>query len=487
MKDIKGVDVKVLYDVIIAGAGVIGSALARELSRYQLSVCVLEKENDVAMGATKANSGIIHGGFDPEPGTLKAKMNVEGVPLIYKAAKELNVPFRQCGSIVCAFNEQEANTVKDLYDRGVINGVEGMKLLNKEEVLAIEPALSVNICLALLIPSAGIICPYKLAIAAMGNAMDNGATLIRNFNIDKVIRNDGAFEITSVDGKTVEGKFFINCAGAHSDVIAEKAGDKFFTIIPRNGEYLLLDKTEGATVHHTIFQVPGAEGKGILVSPTVDGNLLTGPTAEVSCSPDANIITQAGISKVVNQARKSVPGVNFRQTITSFAGIRASEKNSDFIIKASDSVAGLIHVAAIDSPGLTSCFAIAQYVINILKDNNLTLTEKEYWNPVRENTDAFREMSYEQKDEYIKEHPEYGKIVCRCEGVSEGEILDAIKRNPRALDVDSVKRRTRAGMGRCQAGFCMPYVMELIARENNVALEEVTKKGNGSYIVTGRI
>lgn len=487
MKDKKGEDVKVLYDVIVVGAGVIGSALARELSKYQLSVCVLEKENDVAMGATKANSGIIHGGFDPEPGTLKAKMNVAGVPLIYKAAKELNVPFKQCGSMVCAFSDQEAETVRELYNRGLMNGVEGMQLLNKEEALAIEPMLSTNLCLALLVPSAGIICPYKLAIAAMGNAMDNGTVLIRNFNIDKIEKNDNCFEVTSADGKNVKGRFLINCAGSYSDVIARKAGDDFFTIIPRNGEYLLLDKTEGNTVSRTIFQVPGVEGKGILVSPTVDGNLLTGPTAVAVDSPESNNITQNGIAKVIQQAKKSVPNVNFRQVITSFAGVRASEKNADFIIKASENIEGLVHAAAIDSPGLTSCFAIAQYVIDILKENGLTLIKKDNWDPIRENTDAFREMSYEEKDSYIKEHPEYGKIVCRCEGVSEGEILDAIKRNPRAFDVDSVKRRTRAGMGRCQGGFCMPYVMELIARENNVALEEVTKKGSGSYIVTGKI
>ncbi len=476
-----------LYDVIIVGAGVTGSALARELSKYKISVCVLEKENDVAMGATKANSGIIHGGFDPKPDTLKAKMNVRGVDLIYKAADELNVPYKKCGSIVCAFNEEEAQTIDELYSRGIQNGVEGMQILSAKEALALEPELSGDIYRALLVPSAGIICPYRLAIAAMGNAMDNGVCLKRNFNIDTIEKTGDFFTITSCTGEKVTGRFFINCAGAYSDIIAKKAGDDFFAIMPRNGEYLLLDRTEGATVSHTIFTVPNKDSKGILVSPTVDGNLLTGPTAEQVESPEMNNITQNGIDKVIKSARRSVPNGNFRQVITSFAGIRSSEKNGDFIIEASKKVAGLIHVAAIDSPGLTSCFAIAEYVIRLLKENDLTLKEKADWNPIRENTDAFREMSYEDKDLFIKEHPEYGKIVCRCEGVSEGEILDAIRRNPGALDVDSVKRRTRAGMGRCQGGFCMPYVMALIARERNIPFEEVTKKGNDSYIAIGKI
>ena len=475
-----------VYDVIIAGAGVIGGMVARELSKYQLSVCLLEKENDVAMGASKANSGIVHGGFDPEPETLKAKLNVAGVEMLYNAADELNVPYKRNGSLVCAFGAEEEPAVHELYERGLINGVKEMKILSGSEAREIEPRLSEACTLALLIPTAGIVCPYQLTLAAVGNAMDNGVELIRNFEITDIEHND-LFTVKSFKGETVQGKCFINCAGCYSDEIAQKAGDCSFDIIPRAGEYLLLDKTEGETVTHTIFQVPSKEGKGILVSPTADGNLLTGPTAAVVDTAENTEITQAGVDTVIKFAAKSVPSVQFRQVITSFAGVRSSEKNGDFIIEASKKVSGLINVAAIDSPGLTSCVAIARYVVDIMEECGVALTPKADWDGTRENTHAFREMNDDEKNEFIKKNPSYGKIICRCETISEGEILDAVRRNPKALDIDSVKRRTRAGMGRCQGGFCSPYVMKLIAKEQGIPMEQVTKKGEGSYIVTGKI
>ena len=475
-----------IYDVVIAGAGVVGGMIARELSKYKLSVCILEKENDVAMGASKANSGIVHGGFDPEPGTLKAKLNVAGVDMLYEAADQLNVPYKKNGSLVCAFGAEEEPAVHELYERGLINGVKEMKILSGDEARKIEPRLSEACTLALYIPTAGIVCPYQLTLSAIGNAMDNGVELIRNFEITDIEHTD-VFTVKSYNGHSVQGKYFINCAGCYSDEIATKAGDCSFNIIPRAGEYLLLDKTEGETVTHTIFQVPSKEGKGILVSPTADGNLLTGPTASVVETAENTEITQAGVDTVIKFAAKSVPSVQFRQVITSFAGVRSSEKNGDFIIEASKKVSGLVNVAAIDSPGLTSCVAIARYVVGILKDIGVTLSEKENWDGNRVNTHAFREMNDEEKDAFIKENPSYGKIVCRCETISEGEILDAIRRNPKALDIDSVKRRTRAGMGRCQGGFCSPYVMKLIAKEQGIPMEQVTKKGEGSYIAIGKI
>lgn len=475
-----------VYDVIIAGAGVIGGMLARELSKYKLSVCVLEKENDVAMGASKANSGIVHGGFDPEPHTLKAKLNVEGVEMLYKAADELNVPYKRNGSLVCAFGAEEEPAVQELFERGLVNGVKEMKILSGDEARAIEPRLSEKCTLALFVPTAGIVCPYQLTLAAIGNAMDNGVELVRNFEITDIEPTD-VFTVKSHKGHSVQGKYFINCAGCYSDEIAQKAGDCSFNIIPRAGEYLLLDKTEGETVSHTIFQVPSKEGKGILVSPTADGNLLTGPTAAVVETAENTEITQAGVDTVIKFAAKSVPSVQFRQVITSFAGVRSSEKNGDFIIEASKKIAGLINVAAIDSPGLTSCVAIARHVVGIMEEIGVSLVPKDNWNGKRENTHAFREMNDEEKNEFIKNNPSYGKIICRCEGISEGEILDAVRRNPKALDLDSVKRRTRAGMGRCQGGFCSPYVMKLIAKEQGIPMEQVTKKGEGSYIAIGKI
>lgn len=475
------------YDVLIIGAGVVGGMAARELSRYQLSVCLLEKENDVACGASRANSGIIHGGFDPEPGTLKAKLNTLGVPLLYEAAKQLHVPCKNNGSLVCAFSAEEEPVVQALYDRGAANGIGGMRILSGNEARAMEPNLSPAVTKALHIPSAGIICPYELTIASVGNAMDNGAALKRNFPVVSIQKEAGGYAVTSAGGGTVTGRYILNCAGGYSDKVAAMVGDDFFTIIPRAGEYLLLDKAEGTRVSHTIFQIPSAEGKGILVTPTVDGNLLTGPTAAKVADPESRDITPAGLEQVQRLAAKSVPSVSFRQVITSFTGVRASEKNGDFIIAPSKKAPGVIHVAAIDSPGLTCCVSIAKYAVELLKDSGLVLTEKDGWNGCREDPHAFRAMDDSAKDAYIRQNPDFGKIVCRCETVSEGEIRAAIRRNPGARDIDGVKRRTRSGMGRCQGGFCGPYVMALLAEELGIPMEAVTKNGGESCMLTGRI
>lgn len=472
------------YDVAIIGAGVVGAMAARELSRYDLKVCLLEKENDVAMGASRANSGIIHGGYDPIPGTMKAKMNTAGVPLLYEAAEELNVHYKNNGSFVCAFGEDENPAIDALYQRGLTNNIEKLQILTGDEARAMEPNLSEKVTRVLYIPTAGIICPYDLTIAAAGNAMDNGVELLRNFEATSIAEG---FVITAADGRSVECDYLLNCAGGFSDKVARMVGDDFFTIIPRAGEYMLLDKTEGSRVKHTIFQVPSKEGKGILVSPTVDGNLLTGPTALKVETPESVETTPDGLAMVSRLAAKSVPTVNFRQVITSFSGVRSSAHGDDFIIQVSSAAPKCVHTGAIDSPGLTSCVAIAKYAVELLEQQGLTLNKKEDWNGHRENTRAFREMTDEEKDAFIKENPDYGKIVCRCEQVSEGEIRAAIRRNPPAFDLDSVKRRTRSGMGRCQGGFCSPYVMRLIAEEQGMNMEDVTKSGPGSNPLTGKL
>lgn len=476
-----------MYDVVIVGAGVIGGMLARELSRYKLKVALLEKENDVAMAASRANSGIVHGGYDPVPGTLKAKLNSQGVELLFEAAKELHVPCKRNGSMVCAFSAEEEPLIHELYQQGQENNIPGLKILTGDEARALEPNLSTAVTKVLHVTNAGIVCPYDLTIAAIGNAMDNGVQLLRNFKVSSILRENGAFTVTSAANEQLQGKYLVNCAGGYSDAVARMAGDDFFTIIPRAGEYMLLDKAEGSRVSHTLFQCPTAEGKGILVSPTVDGNLLVGPTAKVVETPDSDDTTAAGLAEVERLAAKSVPSVNFRQVITSFTGVRASTKGGEFVLKASDSVPGLVHAGAIDSPGLTCCVSIAKYLTNILKEQGLSLEEKDCWNGEREDPHAFREMSDEEKNAYIREHPEYGKIVCRCETVTEGEIIHAIRSNPPAWDIDGVKRRTRSGMGRCQGGFCGPYVMELISKELGIPMEKVTKFGGNSYMVTGRI
>ncbi len=473
-----------IYDVLVIGAGVIGSTLARELSRYQLSVCVLEKENDVAMGASKANSGIIHGGYDPIPGTLKAQLNTEGVELLFSAAKDLNVPFKRNGSMVCAFSADEEKELELLYARGLSNGVSGLRLISGDEARELEPNLSEQVTKVLHVPNAGIVCPYGLTIAAMGNAMDNGVRLNRNFEVVS-IEKSGCFTLTSSDGQTIAGRYLINCAGSYADKIAEMAGDAFYTITPRAGEYMLLDKTEGTRVSHTLFQCPSTKGKGILVTPTAHGNLLVGPTATEVATPACLDTTPQGLTQVERSAAKIVPSVNFRQVITSFTGVRATGNTGDFILAISKTVPGLIHAGGIESPGLTCCFSIARYLIQLLEQAGLTLDTKADWNGMRPAALTMTNMSEADKNELIQREPAYGRIICRCEMISEGEILDAIRQSPAALDMDGVKRRTRSGMGRCQGGFCSPYVMELISRELSIPMETVSKNG-GNVPYAGR-
>jgi len=475
------------YDVIVVGAGVIGGMLARELSRYQLSLCLLEKENDVARGASAANSGIIHGGYDPEPGTLKAQLNTCGVSLLYRAAKELKVPHRNNGSMVCAFGAEEEEHIRTLYDRGVENGIWGFRILTGAEARAMEPSLSENVTLALWVPTAGIISPYELNLAAVGNAMDNGAHLKCNFRVSKIEPTAEGFLVTSADGQTVQGRFLVNCAGAFSDEIASLAGDDFFRICPRAGEYLLLDQEVGAMVSHTIFRVPTKAGKGILVTPTADGNLLLGPTADQVESPFDTQTTAQGLEKVKKEALSMVPSIPLSKVITSFTGIRASTSGGDFIIQSSARVEGLLHLAAIDSPGLTCCVSIARRAVQELEQMGLCLDKKEKWIATREDPRAFQALSIQEKNAWIQRDPSYGRIVCRCEKISEGEILNAIRQNPPARDLDGVKRRTRSGMGRCQGGFCAPHVMRLLGAELEIPQEEVTKSGGGSVMIKGRI
>lgn len=472
-----------MYDVAIIGAGVVGGMLARKLSAYKLKICILEKENDVAMGATKANSAIVHAGFDAEPGTLKAKLNVLGSEMMEDVAKELGVKYRRNGSIVIGFNEDDKKTIEELYERGVKNGVKDLQIIGKDELKKLEPNISDNAICALNAPTGAIICPYELTVAAVGNAMDNGADLKLNFNVKEIEKTDFGYEIKS-DCDTVCAKYVINAAGLYSDKIANMVGDDSIKISPRRGEYILLDKECGTIVTHTIFRTPNEMGKGILVSPTVDGNLLTGPTSVNIDDKEDKATTDEGFAKIIKETAENVNGVMFNKTITSFCGLRAAGNTGDFIIK--EAAPGFINAAGVESPGLSASPAIAEYIVNMLKESGAELCEKDDYNPIRKPMHAFREMSIEEKNEVISKRPEYGRIVCRCETVTEGEILDAIRTNPKARDLDGVKRRTRSQMGRCQGGFCTPYITELLAKEMNIKYEEVTKNGGNSYINVGK-
>ncbi len=473
------------YDIAVIGGGVIGGMVLRELARYQLKTILLEKEDDVVMGATKANSAIVHAGFDAEPGTNKARYNVEGNALMEQTAKELSVPFIRNSSLVLAFTEDDLDAIRLLKQRGEQNGVPGLEILAPKEALEKEPNLSKDIKGALWAPTGGIVCPYELAIGAIENAMDNGAELLTNFPVEE-IREQGDFFIIRSGGKTVEARFVVNAAGVYADEIARMVGDDSFTITPRRGEYELLDKTQGKMVRSTIFQPPTKMGKGILVTPTVDGNLLTGPTSENIEDKEDTATTAAGLEKVQTLAQKSVPGINYRMVITSFTGLRACSDTHDFVIGPAKGAPRMIHAAGIESPGLTSAPAIARAVVQYLKEAGLVLAENPNFHPFRKPFPKFREMSEEERAELAAKDPAFGRIVCRCETVTEGEVLAAIHRNPPARSVDAVKRRARAGMGRCQGGFCGPQVVEILAREFNIPMEQVTKSGGNSQMLTGK-
>ena len=467
-----------MYDVAIIGAGVIGTLTARELSRYNLKCVVLEKENDVAMGTSKANSAIVHAGFDAKVGSAKAKFNVKGSEMMEKVASELGVKYVKNGSLVLAFDDDDMKTVAELYERGIKNGVSGLFILNRDELLEIEPNIGDEAVGALHATTGAIICPYGLAIAAMGNAMDNGCELKTNFFVKEIVKKDGAFEISS-ENETVAAKYLVNAAGLFADDLNKLLCEAEFSTHPRKGEYFVMDKAQGSLVKSTVFVTPSAKGKGILVSPTVDGNLLLGPTADDIEDKTDIETTDEGASKIRSQAMRSVKGIDMRKVITSFAGLRAVGNTGDFEITAKDN-----YVAAmgVESPGLSASPAIAEHIAELLFNMGLRKEGKKEFNPIRRPMDFFKNLSKDEKNALIKERPSYGKIVCRCEEITEGEIIDALTLNPPASDLDGVKRRTRSGMGRCQGGFCSPSVTELIAKIKGIAYEDVTKTGEGSGI-----
>lgn len=471
------------YDVAIIGAGVVGGMIARELAAYDLKICMLEKENDVAMGASRANSGIVHGGFDAKPGTLKAKLNVRGSALMPKIAEELGVKYKNNGSLVIGFDEEDRKTIQTLLERGLENGVEKLRIIEKDELQALEPNISKDAVCALYAPTAGIVCPYELTIAAVGNAMDNGAQLFLNFPVEEIKKIENGYQICS--GKEeISVSYVINAAGIYSDQIASLVGDHSFTVRPRRGEYILLDTECGTHVSHTIFRTPTKMGKGILITPTVDGNLLIGPTSVDIEDKENTQTTEEGFEKIIEQAKKNVEGIPFGKTITSFCGLRATGSTGDFIINVP--AERFINVAGIESPGLSAAPAIAEYVLNLLKEQGMIFSPKKDYDPVRKPSHRFREAGIEEKNEMIRKDPSFGKIVCRCEKISEGEILEAIHTNPPARDLDGIKRRTRAQMGRCQGGFCGPQIVEILSRELGIPYERVTKSGKDSYINVGR-
>ena len=470
------------YDVVVIGAGVVGSLITRELSKYNIRVALLERCNDCAMGATKANSAIVHAGFDAVPGTLKAKLNVRGVELMKKVCKELNVPLKNNEALVVAFSEEEMPHLEMLKDRGEQNGVPGLRIVRRDELVELEPNIGETAVGALVAPSSSIVCPYELTIAGVENAVTNGAEFLRNCEVTDIDYVGDEFKLTTSLGE-ITAEYVINAAGVHSGEIASLIGDNSIEIVVRHGDYYLLDKSQGSLVSRTIFQCPTKMGKGVLVSPTVDGNLIVGPSAEDIDNGDDVATTSVGLDKIYSNAIKSVPAVSLRNAITSFSGNRAHPTSDDFIIGSSEVNKKFINAAGIESPGLSSAPAIAEMVDGIINELSGGFEKKAEFDPCRPEPVRFRHMITEERAKLIEKNKAYGRIVCRCETITEGEILDAIHAPAGARDVDGVKRRTRAGMGRCQGGFCGSKVVEILARELNVPMNEITKFGGESKIM----
>lgn len=473
------------YQVIVAGGGITGTLIARELSKFLVSVALLEKELDVAAGSTKANTAIVHAGFDPEPGTLKASMNIRGNRLYPALTAELGVEYVRNGSLVVALDQDEAALLEDLYERGKRNGVNDLEIITRDRLLAVEPNLNSTSVAALYAPSAGITCPFRLAIAAAENAVSNGVRLLRSSPVTGVIVENGA--VCGV--RTPDGDFacdyLVNAAGIHADDVARMAGDESLQIRPRRGQYHILDKAFSGLVKMSIFPVPTKVSKGIVVTPTVDGNILVGPDAEDIADKAGTCTTAAGLKDVVAGAARLMPQIAaFLPPITQYSGLRAVEKRGDFVIGASHAVAGLINVAGIQSPGLTGAPAIAEMVVEILRECGLKLDPNPRFDPERKAPWRFASASADERAQAIAARKDCGHIVCRCESVSKAEILDALKGPAGAITLDGVKRRTRAGMGRCQGGFCTPRIIPIVADEIDVEPENLLKDGSGSRLLS---
>ena len=474
-----------MYDVVIIGAGVSGSASARELSRYKVNACVIEKTEDVCSGTSKANSGIVHAGFDAPEGSLMAKLNVEGNLMMEELSKELDFPFKKNGSLVICLSEEDMPKLKELYDRGIRNGVKELKILNKEEVLELEPNITDDVYAALYAPTGGIVCPFGLNIALAENANTNGIEFRFNTEAQDIEKIDGGFIIKTNQGD-IKTKYIVNAAGVYADKFHNMVSQNKINITARKGEYCLLDKTAGNHVSRTIFALPGKMGKGVLDSQTAHGNLIVGPTSTDIDDKEGVNTTREGLDTVIGKSSMNVKNIPMRQVITSFSGLRAHEDNHEFIIKELEDAKGFIDCAGIESPGLTSSPAIGKMVADILKEK-LNLEENPNFVGTRKGILDPNTLSLEERNQLIKEQPAYGNIICRCEMITEGEIIDAIRRPLGAKSLDGVKRRTRAGMGRCQAGFCSPKTMEILERELSISMFDITKAGGESNMVLGLV
>ncbi len=478
-----------MYDIAIIGAGVVGCAIARELSKYRVNACVIEREEDVCCGTSKANSAIIHAGFDATPGKLKARLNVQGNAMMDQLSKDLDIPFQRNGSLVVCTKDQNREDLEKLLEKGKANGVPDLRILERKELLTLEPNLSDDITCALLAPTGGIVCPFHMTIAFAENAYTNGMEFFLNTEVRQIHKTSNGYQLEVLKKETditelIVAKTIINAAGVYADVFHNMVSNEKLHITARKGEYMLLDKTAGTHVSHTIFQLPSNMGKGVLVTPTVHGNLLVGPTATDIENKEGVNTTAEGLDTLSQKAGLSVKNLPLRQVITSFAGLRAHEDQDDFVIGEVADAEGFFDAAGIESPGLSSAPAIGVMVAEMVAAK-LNLNENPDFIGIRNGILNPNTLSMEERNKLIKEKPAYGNIICRCEMITEGEIIDAIKRPLGARSLDAVKRRTRAGMGRCQSGFCSPRTMEILEREVPMSMFDITKNGGSSKFVVG--
>ncbi|MGL5721456.1 MAG: NAD(P)/FAD-dependent oxidoreductase [Brevinema sp.] len=476
-----------MRDVVIIGSGVSGSALARELSKYQLNVLVLEKENDTGYGSSKANSGISHAGYDPEPGTLMAKYNVRGNQMMEALCRDLTVPFVKTGAVVVAFAKEELKTLNELLTRGLANGIlpEHQKILNQKELRALEPNISEEALGAYFCSETGIVSSFELCVGMLENAVINGVEFSPNTEVTGISKTDKGFLIKTSNPKMpqVETRYLVNAAGGFADKIHNMVAPPAYTIKSRRGEYFLLSKKYGGLAKTVVFQCPSDKGKGVLVSPTAHGNLIVGPNAYFVDSPDNVDTTPEGLQEVRELAVKSIPNIPFGSNLRNFSGNRAEASTGDFIIGPVEDVPNFFEIAGIKSPGLTSSPAIAVDVVSMMEEAGLELKQKTNYNPHRLLV-HLDYLSFDERARLIQANPLYGRIICRCENVSEGEILDAMRRPNGGNTIEGVKKRTRVCAGLCQGGFCMPRIVEIMAREMHCTPEQIYQDKNGSYIVT---
>ncbi len=472
------------YDFIIAGAGIIGTLIARELSRTVSRVLLLEREADIGMGASSANSAIIHAGYDPRPGTMKALLNVSGNKMWDSVSSELGIPFRRTGSYVVAVGDKELKSLDMLYRSGIANGVPGLSILQRSDFLTKEPLINPLASGALYAPSAGVIDPFRAVIASAENALVNGAEIITSAGLECIIIKDSAVTGVRTNKGDFNTRWLINAAGLYAaDVMRMAGADADLESNPRKGEYLIFDSAK-FSLNNVLFPVPSDKGKGILVSTTVHGNVMIGPNSNETGDQIDSGTTSGGLSEVFAGAKKLVPSIRESDVIAEFAGIRASGKTThDFLIETSPGVRGMLNLAFIDSPGFASAPAIARRVVEMLEDSGEKFKYKKNFNPVCIAPPCFSKLSHREKAALVKKNPAYGRIVCRCEEVTEGEVIDAIRSPVGAGTYDGIKRRTWLGTGRCQGSFDYPRVIGIMAHELGIPVTEVTKKGPGSELI----